>query len=74
MKQYLLSCKVRSKKIPKHIDNSYSKVLQKKMEETKEESIIKSVGDVVEEVVNKNKKEDEIKRSVIIQKLEETHT
>ena len=44
------------------------------MEETKEESIIKSVGDVVEEVVNKNKKEDEIKRSVIIQKLEETHT
>ena len=59
--------------IPKHIDNSYSKVLQRNMEEHKEENIIKSVGDIVEEAMNKNKKEDEIKRSVIIHKLEETH-
>ena len=59
--------------IPKHIDNSYSKVLQRNMEEHKEEKIIKSVGDIVEEAMNKNKKEDEIKRSVIIHKLEETH-
>ena len=43
------------------------------MEEHKEETIIKSVGDIVEEAMNKNKKEDEIKRSVIIHKLEETH-
>ena len=59
--------------IPKHIDNSCSKVLQRNMEEHKEENIIKSVGDIVEEAMNKNKKEDEIKRSVIIHKLEETH-
>ena len=55
-------------KIPKHIDNSYSKVLQRNMEEHKEENIIKSVGDIVEEAMTKNKKEDEIKRSVIIHK------
>ena len=42
------------------------------MEEHKEENIIQSVGDIVKEAMNKNKK-DEIKRSVIIQKLEETH-
>ena len=36
-------------------------------------NIIQSVGDIVEEAMNKNKKEDEIKRSVIIHKLEETH-
>ena len=55
------------------IDNSYSKVLQKNMEEHKEENIIQSVGDIVEEAMNKHKKEDEIKRSVIIHKLEETY-
>ena len=60
-------------KIPKHIDYSYSKVLQKNVEEHKEENIIQSVGDIVEEAMNKNKKEEEIKRSVIIHKLEETH-
>ena len=43
------------------------------MEQHKEENIIKSVGDIVEEAMNKNKKADEIKRSVIIHKLEETH-
>ena len=43
------------------------------MEEHKEENIIQSVGDIVEEAMNKNKKEDEIKRSVIIHKLGETH-
>ena len=43
-------------KIPKHIDNSYSKVLQKNMEEHKEENIIQSVCDIVEEAMNKNKK------------------
>ena len=35
--------------------------------------MIQSVGDIVEEAMNKNKKEDEIKMSVIIHKLEETH-
>ena len=45
-------------KIPKHIDtgNSYSKVLEKNMEEHKEENIIQSVGDIVEEDMNKNKR------------------
>ena len=43
------------------------------MEEHKEENIIQSVGDIVKEAMNKNKKEDEIKRSVIIHKLEETY-
>ena len=32
------------------------------MEEHKEENIIQSVGDIVEEAMNKYKKEDEIKR------------
>ena len=69
-KNFLLSYKIDK---AKHIDNRYSKVLQKNMEEHKEENIIQSVGDIVEEAMNKNKKEDEIKRSVIIHKLEETH-
>ena len=38
-----------------------------------EENIIKSVGVVVKEPMNKNKIEYEIKRSVIIHKLDETH-
>ena len=59
-------------KIPKHIDNSYSKVLHKNMEDHKEENIIQSMGNIVEEAMNKNKNEDEIKTSVIIHKLEET--
>ena len=37
------------------------------------ENIIKSVGDIGVETMNKNKKEDELKRFVIIHKLEETH-
>ena len=43
------------------------------MEEHKEENIIKSVGDLVKEAMNMNKKVDEIKKTVIIHKLEETH-
>ena len=35
--------------------------------------MIYDMGDIVEEAMNKNKKEDEIKRPVIIHKLEETH-
>ena len=35
------------------------------MEEHKEENIIQSVGDIVEEAMNKNKKEDEMEKGLL---------